>query len=308
MSRLSNKVYIFSTAKIDFGRIVACVDGGRRRAVGEDIFEYLGISREEAENLQSLLLDYGKDNYATVCGKDRLKAVFFFQYFASSSSLCLATVPNLSVSAVASEMASGVFKGFRVSPELMRLADNDKNHLSFEDSEVRLHLSRTFWQIMKASELKIQHTAQSAEDIRFAAEGIALLVGVSLDFDTYFVSDDDSLVATDEVFDGRFCAATLFVFAMIAAKYSTDRSFKLTVLRGIGGVMIDLSFRKGRLGKQEAFERLKDVAQDHGIIFDVVSEDDRVGIRFIPLYQDEGFVGVKVGEEHFDLTRHKELF
>lgn len=308
MSRLSNNVYIFSTAPVDSGKIVACIDSSRGRAVGEDIFEYLDISHDESEKFKRVLNDYGKDNYVTVCGKERLRAVFFFQYFSSASSLCLALVPSLSASAVACALESGNFEGFQMSRALMKLADKGKSPLFFEDSEVRLHLSLVLGQIMKASELKLQHTAQSAEDIRFAAEGVADLVGVSLDFETYLVSDDYSLVATDEVFDGRFCAAVLFVFGMIAAKYSTDRSFKLTVVRGLGGVLIELSFRKSHVVRQEAFERLKASAQVHGIIFGVVSENDRMGIRFIPLYQDVGFVGVKTGEELFNLIRYRELF
>ncbi len=308
LSRLPNKVYIFSTAPVDSYKIVACVEGGRRRAVGKDIFEYLDISHDESEKFKSVLNDYGKDNYVTVCGKEGLRAVFFFQYFASGSSLCLALVPSLSASEVACAMDTGFFEGFQTSPALMRLADKDKNPLSLENSEARLHLSLALGQIMRASELKLQYTAQSAEDIRLAAEGVALLVGVSLDFDTYLAVDDHSLVATDEVFDGRFCAATLFVFAMIAAKYSTDRSFKLTVVRGRGGVGIMLFFRKSRVGKQEAFERLKAVAHDHDIIFETVNENDRMGICFIPLYQDEGFVGVKGSEELFNLIRYREMF
>ena len=72
--------------------------------------------------------------------------------------------------------------------------------------------------------------------------------------------------------------------------------------------LIDLSFRKGRRTRLEALERLKASAQDHGIIFDVASESDVIGIRFIPLYQDVGFLGVKNGEEVLDLIHYKELF
>lgn len=308
MSRLSNNVYIFSTANIDFGKIVACVDGSRGRAVGEDIFKYLNISPDESKELQGRILGYGKDNYVTVCGKERLRAVFFFKYLASDSSLCLALIPNLSATSVARALASGIFDGFEMSCALECIADKERRSLTHEYSDVRLHLSLALGQIMKAAELKLQHSAQSAEEIRAAAEGVAYLLGLSLEFETYLTTDDESLVATDEVFDGKFCAAALFVFAMIAAKCSADRSFKLTVVRGMGGVLIDLSFRKGRRTRLEALERLKASAQDHGIIFDVVSESDAIGIRFIPLYQDVGFLGVKNGEEVFDLIHYKELF
>ena len=274
----------------------------------EDIFKYLNISPDESKELQGRILGYGKDNYVTVCGKERLRAVFFFKYLASDSSLCLALIPNLSATSVARALASGIFDGFEMSCALACLADKGRISPTVEDSDVRLHLSLAFGQIMKAAELKLQHSAQSAEEIRAAAEGVAHLLGLSLEFETYLTTDDESLVATDEVFDGKFCAAALFVFAMIAAKRSADRSFKLTVVRGMGGVLIDLSFRKGRRTRLEAFERLKASAQDHGIIFDVVSENNIIGIRFIPLYQDVGFLGVKNGEEIFDLIRYKELF
>ena len=120
---------------------------------------------------------------------------------------------------------------------------------------------------------------------------------------------DDDLVAVDEIFDGRFCAAALLVTAIMAAKRSTDASFSVTEIRGLGGMRIEMSFECQRYTGFEAIAHLKALAEiNHGIRFDIERKNGRVYVSFIPLYQDVGFVGVKNGDEVFDIVAFRELY
>lgn len=309
MARSVDKIFVFSVAAIDFGRIVASVGENEKKTEGENIFELLGMKREAVSEVCSIISGYGKPPYATVCGEVRRHAVMFFKNFAFCTSLCLVVIPAISARVVADLMVGGMFEGFVVSEALSSLASEGFESAFFTNREEYLHLSRMFGQIMDLMALKLQYTAQPPDDFRIAGEGVAELLGISMNFDTYIESDNDALVSVDEIFDGRFCAAAILIFALLAAKRSTDRSFDLTVVRGMGGLQVDMAFNCRRPVRLEALDHLKNIAYfNHGIEFDIQKSGGQVLVSFIPLYPDVGFVGVKNGEEIFDLVEYRELF
>jgi hypothetical protein len=161
---------------------------------------------------------------------------------------------------------------------------------------------------MEISALKLGYDTCPTEHIRNAAEGMAEIAKIRIDFDTCLSPLDNELVSTDEVFDGRLCAAAIVVFAMMASKCSADSELKVIVERGMGAVRLRLSFKKRFGGWQYPLEYIKNMAYaNHTMLFDVIDDLYTVGVSFVPFYQDVGFVGVKGGEELFDFVHQMEL-
>lgn len=307
MAKSVDKIYVFSAAVIDFGRIIASVGENEKKTVDEDIFELLGVSQDSKNEIRELISGYGKRPYATVCGGSRLHPLFVFKNFAFDTSLCLAVMPAVNARRVADLAACGVFEDIIISKPLSELAGENYAEAIFRNQEEYVHLSRIFGQIMGLMALRIQYTAQSPAIFRSAAEGVTEMLGLSLNFNTYLDHENPDLVATDEIFDGRFCAAALLTFAMMAARRSKDGTLDVTVANGMGGARVEMSFKCHRYVKFEALDHLKRLAEiNHGIMFDVIKRDGRIGISFIPLYQDAGFVGVKNGEVLFNLVDYLE--
>lgn len=287
---------------------MASVDRSGSRVDGENIFDVLGIARSESAKIRELIFGYGKRPYATACGKINKRVALFFKHFAYDTSLCLVIVPTVSAKRAAGILNSGVFEDVILAEALKGLApQNASGHALTQDSEVYVYLARLLGQIMALLELRLQYASENISTVRAAVEGVAALLGLSLDFNTRFEMDDD-LVAVDEIFDGRFCAAALLVTAIMAAKRSTDASFSVTEIRGLGGMRIEMSFECQRYTGFEAIAHLKALAEiNHGIRFDIERRNGRVYVSFIPLYQDVGFVGVKNGDEVFDIVAFREL-
>ena len=308
MPEICDKAYIISVSKLYFGRIIAYCGDSAEGVIGKNIFDYLGMHEEDEDALKDVIAAYGKDGYATAGYNGRWHTVFFFKDFAYDTGLCLVTVPAVKVRSAAEALADGIFEGFRISDRLLSLAKKKNGMAMFEHRDTCLHLSRHFGQIMGTSVLKLEYSSQPTENIRSAAEGIAEIAKIKVDFDTYLSHSDDELVSTDEVFDGRLCAASIVVFAMMASKFSVDSRLEVVVVRGMGGVRLQLSFKKRSNGWQYPLEYLKNMAySNHAILLDVIEDSDRVGISFVPFYQDVGFVGVKAGDELFDFVEQMEL-
>ncbi len=309
MPLIYDKAYIFSVSKRFFGRIVAYCGDSCKSVAGKDVFEYLGLGEDDECALREVLAAYGKDGYATAGYNGRWHPVFFFKDFAYDTGLCLAVVPAVSARIAAEAISNGFIEGFSSSERLLSLA-KIKNDRSITDDSMRfMHLSRVLGQIMQTTALKLDHSSASAESIRFAAEGIASFAMINLDFDTYLSIQDEALVFQDEIFDGRFCSAAIVILAMLASRCSADGSLKLTVVRGVGEIALELSFKKRFGGWQGPLNFLKDAANiNHGIMFYTVEDQQVITVGFIPFYQDVGFVGVKFGEELFDLAEQRELF
>ena len=275
----------------------------------ESLFDVLGVDDGVTQEIKAAIGGYGKRPFLCACGKTRKHALAIFKHFAFDSSLCIAVQPAISARTVANLMRCGVFEEATVSESLLSLASDDWESVLFKDQKSYLHLARIFGQIMDLMELKLQYKAQSAAVFQSAATGAAELLGLNLNFNCYLDTDNENLVSTNDIFDGRFCSAVIMTFAILAAKKSDDATFDLTVVSGFGGVLVKLSFNCRKPVRLEALDHLKALAYyNHGIIFDIEKGKGRVAVSFIPQYQDVGFVGVKNGDELFDLVEYRELF
>lgn len=305
---IHDKAYMISVSKCYFGRIIAYCGDSADGVMGKNIFDYLGMLDEDESALRDVISAYGKDGYATASYNGRWHAVFFFKDFAYDTGMCLVVVPAVSGRSVAEVMSEGVFEGFRVSERLLSLAKKKNGMARFEHSDSCLHLARVFGQIMEIKSLKLEYCAKPTEKIRNVSEEFAEIAKIELDFDTYLDSLDLELISTDEVFDGRLCAAVIIIFEMLASKCSRDSKLNVRVIRGMGAVRLELLFTKRSEGWQYPLEYLKNMAYaNHAISIDEMKDPDAVGISFVPFYQDVGFVGVKDGEEIFNFVEQMEL-
>ena len=199
MAQKTDKIYVFSVANVDFGRIVASVDRSGKKIDGENIFDVLELPRSESAKIKELIFGYGKCPYATACGRINKRVAFFFKNFAYDTSLCLVIVPAISAKRAAGIINSGVIEDLVVSETLSdTVSQNASERALAEDSDVYLYLARLFGQIMGLLELRLQYASESIPAVRAAAEGLAELLGLSLDFNTRFEMEDD-LVAVDDL-------------------------------------------------------------------------------------------------------------
>ena len=304
-----DKIYVFSVANADFGRIVASIDNSGKKIDGKNIFELLNLSEDDVVTLRKIILGYGKRPFATVCGKMRRRAVFFFKHFAFDTSLCLAIAPNISARRVSEILSHGVFDDVLVSDSLSPAAlPQSLENAVLNDTDGYLHLASIFGQIMDLLSLRFQYASDNIESIEPLAKGLEELLGIDVDFSTQFDPDGD-LSATDEIFDGRFCAAALLVCAITASKRSSSGVLTIKEVRGFCGTRVEMSFPCRRHTGLEAIYHMKKLAElNHGIRFDIGLTSDAVKVGFIPLYQDVGFVGVKNGDEVFDIVEYTEMF
>ena len=309
MAQRAERIYVFSVANVDFGRIVASIDHSGKRVYGENIFELLDFSAEKAEEIREIISGYGKRPFATVCGRIKPRAIFFFKHFTFCTSLCLAILPAIRAKSVADILSCGVFEDVTVSDSLSSLASaSSRESVVINDMDAYMHLARIFGQIMDLLGLKFQYASDLIPTIRPAAEGIAELLHIELEFHTRFETHDD-LVAVDEIFDGRFCAAAMLVCFIVASKRSSTHSVIVSEVRGFGGVRVEISFPCRRHTGLDAIYRMKKLAElNHGIRFDIFEKSESVEVNFVPLYQDVGFVGVKNGDEIFDIAAYTEMF
>ena len=308
MAKGSDKIYVFSVAGADFGRIIASLDHSGKKIDGKNIFELLGVSEDDALALREIITGYGKRPFAIACGKIKHRAVFFFKHFAFDTSLCLALVPSVSGRRAADILACGVFDDVLVSESLLAIASPSPGNAIVNDADGYMHLARMFGQIMDLLSLRFQYASEMIESIEPLLEGLRELLGIEIDFQTRFEADGD-LSATDEIFDGRFCAAALLICAITASKRSSSGALLLREVRGFCGMRVEMAFPCRRHTGLEAIYHMKKLAElNHGIPFDVSLTSDTVEIVFTPLYQDVGFVGVKNGDEIFDIVEYTEMF
>ena len=303
-----DKIYVFSVASADFGKIVASYAHGGKKIDGKNIFELLGVSEVDKDAFREFVSGYGKRPFATVCGKVRLGAVFFFKHFAYDTSLCLAILSGISARRVSDILSCGVFDDVLVSESLSSLSSEHSENALSCDADGYMHLARMFGQIMDLLGMRFQYASDTIPSIEPVLYGLEELLGIKIDFSTQFDADVD-LSATDEIYDGRFCAAALLVCAITAAKRSSSGEMSLREVRGFCGMRVEISFPCRRHSGLEAIYYMKKLSElNHGIRFDISLVADAVGVGFIPLYQDVGFVGVKNGDEIFDIVEYTEMF
>ena len=309
MRSINDNWYVFSVAKGYFGEIISERSRSGNSAVGKNIFKYLKMRDEEIDFFLTKLSSNGRDVVCSACDRNGLRAVFFFGFMARSTSICIAVVPNTSLACISRAIFNSDFQGLCVSDGVngVAVARMDKKQFA-EDNATSMYLSGVFRQIMKAEKLRLEENSEPVEDIRDVALEIGSFMGVEIGFDHDF--DPNELYGSrHEVFDGRACAALIFVLAAVARTHSRDGRLNVFAIRGVSGCLLEFSFNKKSDGWQNAVKRLTDTVRERHnlpISFDV--SDSFVKLSFIPYYEDLGFVGAKENEIYFNFSAYENLF
>ncbi len=308
MKSINDNWYIFLIAKGCFGEIVS--ESSRSgNAVGKNIFKYLKMREEEIAFFLLRLSNNGRDVVCSACDKNGPRAVFFFGFMVRSMSICIAVVPNKSLACISRAIFNSNLQRLCVSDGVSVAAVSHRDKKLFaEDNATSMYLSGVFRQIMKAEKLQLEENSEPVEDIRDVAVEIGSFMGVEIGFDHDF--DANELYSScHEVFDGRACAALIFVLAAVARTHSKDGRLNIFAIRGVSGCLLELSFCKNSDGWQGAVKRLTDTVRErHNLPISFDDSDGLVKLSLIPYYEDLGFVGVKENDIYFDFSAYENFF
>lgn len=307
MRLLKDEAYIFSMARKDPGKIIACRTRSMEDAVGKNLFSYLKMPSREVSFVTEEIGSYGKATIAALCGRKQEKAVLFCKYFTYDTSLCLAVTLDLPPQSVACLFREGLFDEIHMSEGLLALSAEGKP--TDADIETYQYLSRIFSPLLTLGELRLQYEPENAHIMQSCAIEAAEFVGVGIDCNVVLPPLDSPYPEDRSVFDGRFCAAMFLSMAMLARAYSKDRVLRLNIVHGFGSVTLDFSFETQDERWREAMEYLQDLAQSGlGMILDMDHNEGMVKASLWPFYSDAGFVGVKRGELEMYIADFRELF
>ncbi len=307
MRAIKDNLYIFSTAKSQFGEVIAERSRYGGEAVGKNIFEYLKMVDSEIKFFTSGFDSRTKNIVCAVCEKKESRVVLFFGFLSKAASICLAVVLDIPYCSVSRAILNSYLDSLLVSGGVVEAAEKLDATAYPNDKEVTMYLSGIFGQIMELSRLKLGYFYEPTENIRSASVAIADFVGVDMDFYTY-VKANEVYGDCKEVFDGRICAASLLMFSLMARSYSVDRCLRIEVIRGISGCFIELSFEIYSDGWQEPINYLAEVTKStRNIPIFLEKNEDWVKMSVVPYYEDVGFVGVKRNNTYFDIVEYEEL-
>lgn len=302
---LRDDAYIFSVARDDYGRIVACRASNSLDVIGKSIYKHLGIVALEREFVLNGLSACGKTSVAAL-GKD--KAVLFFRYFAHDTSLCLSVALDLPIEAVSVIMRGHFFEGFTVSEGLRTAAPAERRFSASEDKWVYEYLAATVGQIEALSGLKLQRTAEKIGMLRELIISASDFIGVGIECDIGFGNEDELYMERPEIFDGYFCSACFFTLAMIARAYSRDRKLCCEISGGFEYLRLTFSFSPFDDGWRSGVELLARIAHEkQGMEFSYEFNEGLVEVDFSPFYADIGFVGVKQDDGTVGIEELEEL-
>ena len=306
---IKDNTYVFSIAKSCFGRIIAERSRHVSSAVGKNIFEHLKMRDEEVSFFLSNLSTNGRNVVCAACELKGDRAVLFFGFMARAAAICLAVVPDMSLSRVSRAVVNSDLQENCISNGVVEAARKCKRKEPLAaDNEAWVYLSGVFRQIMKAESLRTGEHCEPAEDIRGVAMAIGDFVGVEIGFD-YGFDPNELYGSCHDVFEGTACAALMLVLAVSARVYSSNGRLDVLATQGVSGCLLEFSFEKRGDGWMSAVRYLIDAIRARNDLPISLEEcEDSVRLSIIPYYEDVGFVGVKERDIYFDPLAYEELF
>lgn len=309
MRCFKDDAYVFSILGHNIGTILACRSANILDQAGKNLFNCLGIERKEIGFLKDALLEHDNVAAATLCGRDTKRAVLFFRQFAEASGLCLAVVLDFDSEDAAAVLGDCVFENVTVSESLTALISEDARFSYSKHEEIYKYLSQLFVNIGTMRLLNLQYGTENPESLRLCALAAADIAGITLKFKSYLGESEEEIFYSEDIFDGRFCSASLLLLAFAARCYGKDCSLRLDIIKGLKSFRIKAELCPRNGDWQGALEHLKNVAlYNTGMSFSYETVGDGLEIRFVPFYADIGFEGVKEGEWRFSIVDFRNYF
>lgn len=308
MRFFEDDAYVFSVLGHDLGTILACRSTNILEQAGKNLFDCLRVDREEISFFKQSFLAYDNMAIAVLCGKKTKRVMLLFRQFAEASGLCLAVVLHFNAEDVSAVLKSDGFENVVMSDALSGLTSSDADSSYAKYSEIYKYISRLFMDISTMSFLRLQYGTENPETVRLCADTIGDLAGIVLDLECYLGECEEAFLA-DDIFDGRFCVASLLLLSFVARCYGEDCALKMEIVKGLKSFRIKCAFKPRSHGWEKALEHLKNVVlYTTGMSFNYELSNDRVEIGFIPFYADEGLAGVKEGEWRFSIVDFRNYF
>ena len=308
MRFFNDDAYVFSILGHDLGTILACRSQNILDQAGKSFFDIMRTDREEIRFFKESLSSFDKVAFAAVCGKKTKRAVLFFRHFIGSAGLCPAVVLHFDAKDVSSVLQRGGFERVALSKAMTELASPDTEISESKYDEIHRYLSQLFTDFKTMSLLKLQYGTENPETVHLCAEAAATFAGTVLECESY-LGDEEEIFYSNDVFDGRFCAASLLMLSFVARCYGIGCRLRVDIVKGLKSFRIKASFRPQNDLWKKALEHMKNVATyNTGISFNYEENADCVEVRFIPFYADIGFVGVKDIEEQFSIVEFLNYF
>ena len=293
MRHIRDHAFLFSLANINRGEIIACRSSCWNDAVGQNFVSYLGIDKGELEFISNKL-EFGSDNIffvSKIGGICRPAAIF--RFFSYSTSLALAVVFDLPVSAVAMNMRDGVIEFSCASAGLLMLS-KPAACTSEELDDAYVYLSDVLDMLAPLFALRLQYSLPSRSDLRSAAEGAARFVGAKIDFFSLDLSIEDGyLDEVGNVFSGPMCAATFILGALVAREVASDRTLKANAFWGYRSFYLLCSFKPLDDTVPSPINLLINIADSRNMPMKAISNSGSVEIKLSPFYSDVGMFEVK---------------
>lgn len=302
MRFFNDDAYVFSVLGHDLGTILACRSRNIIDHAGKNFFDLLCVDRGEISFFKESLSSYENMAFAALCGKSQKRAVLFFRNFIGAAGVCLAVVTDFNAEDVSWVLQKGGFEKVVVSETLQELSSEDCDFSYAKHEEIFKYLSQLFLDVGTMSLLKLQYGSENPETVRLCAEAAASLAGASPECESY-LGESEEIFYSEDIFDGRFCAASLLLLAFVARCYGKGCYLKVEIVKGLKSFRIKATFHPQNDKWKRALDHLKSVATyNTGISFGYEESGDKVETRFIPFYADVGLVGVKEGEERFSIV------
>lgn len=242
MRHIKDDAYLFSTANINRGEILAarCAKGGDAR--GERLFSVLDIERGDVDFFNECL-SFGSENIVLLSGRGKsARAVLILRFFSYSSASCLAIVPEISPAALIALLDDGCTTDRRFSPAFLRAVDGIRASTA-ETEEAREYLYEMISLLRPLYGLKLQRELPDAYTVRRAIVGVARFVGVKLCRSAADGSGCDVFCERGSVYAGPLCCANIIAWAMEAREHSVDRVLTVGGVCSFFGHRIDFSYR-----------------------------------------------------------------
>lgn len=306
--RIEDDAYIFSMARGFPGRIIASRTKDGRDCSGKSIFDVLKIPNSEYDFLYDELCEGGVSALALASGENISRAVIVFRFFAYDSSLLLAIAPDCDAGVISHFADSGELRDTAVSPLLKRFAE--ERALPAREAENRAceYMARIYGCTDILSELCTPDFRPDADDIRFAANAVGMLIGVGVSVEVTYLPERYTGYGT-RIFAGELCVSTMLTFSMLARRYSRRRELLLEAVYDGEDTFLKLSF--DIYGEQECqieLERLSMIVKGHReLYFDFGVDEGIIWLELWPFYYDVGVGEVKRPDPFAKLRSPREL-
>lgn len=292
LREIRDDLYLFSTARVDFGTVIARRERKRRNCIGSHVSDVLGIGDTGQSAFYSMKDDADALGVTALCydgGEPEI--ALLLNPFLRDAAMGMAIRLDLPAVAVVRVLERGLIPYVSLTDDVA---------YEFEGAESDPLLERDAYLYLSKLIMSISYVARSSHingdsepiGIESAAEQVSVLVGVKITLSTRILTDAENDREQGGIISRDVIVATLFFLAVVAREMSIDRELRLCAEVGRESLALRYSFySKERIdGYAEVLER---IAGGLGLFSFCNGDGDERIFEIVPQYSDVGLIGVK---------------